>query len=42
MTLKTHGEGIHMNNIERRDAQMVYISDETVMAEQKVSRRILQ
>lgn len=31
-----------MNNIERRDAQMAYISDESVMEEQKVCRRILQ
>lgn len=31
-----------MNNIERRDAQMAYISDETVMEEQKICRRILQ
>ena len=31
-----------MNNIERRDAGMVYISDGTVMAEQAVCRKILQ
>lgn len=31
-----------MNNIERRDSQMVYISDESVMAEQMVCRRLLQ
>ena len=31
-----------MNNLERRDAQMAYISDEAVMEEQKVCRRILQ
>lgn len=31
-----------MNNLERRDAQMAYISDESVMEEQKVCRRILQ
>lgn len=31
-----------MNQIERRDAGMAYISDEAVMAEQKVCRRILQ
>lgn len=31
-----------MNNVERRDAQMPYISDESVMEEQKVCRRILQ
>ena len=31
-----------MNNIERRDRQMVYISDEAVMEEQKRCRKILQ
>lgn len=31
-----------MNNIERRDSEMAYISDETVMGEQKVCRKILQ
>jgi len=31
-----------MNNIERRDAQLPYISDESVMEEQKVCRKILQ
>lgn len=31
-----------MNNIERRDAQMAYISDEAIMEEQKVCRKILQ
>ena len=31
-----------MNNIERRDAQIVYISDEAVMAEQRQCRAILQ
>lgn len=31
-----------MNNIERRDAQLPYISDESVMEEQKACRRILQ
>ena len=31
-----------MDNIERRDAQMVYISDDTVMEEQKVCRKLLQ
>ena len=31
-----------MNNIERRDAQMVYISDDAVIEEQKVCRKILQ
>lgn len=31
-----------MNNIDRRDAQMAYISDASVMEEQKVCRRILQ
>lgn len=31
-----------MNNVERRDAQMPYISDESVMEEQKACRRILQ
>ena len=31
-----------MNNIERRDRQMAYISDDAVMEEQKVCRRILQ
>lgn len=31
-----------MNNIERRDAQMAYVSDQSVMEEQKVCRRILQ
>ncbi len=31
-----------MNNIERRDREMAYISDEAVMEEQKACRRILQ
>ena len=31
-----------MDNIERRDREMAYISDEAVMEEQKVCRRILQ
>ena len=31
-----------MNNIERRDREMAYISDDTIMEEQKVCRRILQ
>lgn len=31
-----------MNNIERRDKEMAYISDDAVMEEQKVCRRILQ
>ena len=31
-----------MDNIERRDREMAYISDESVMEEQKVCRRILQ
>ncbi len=31
-----------MNNIERRDREMAYISDESVMEEQKICRRILQ
>lgn len=31
-----------MNNIERRDAQLPYIADESVMEEQKVCRKILQ
>lgn len=31
-----------MNQIERRDLGMAYISDESVMEEQKVCRRILQ
>jgi len=31
-----------MNNIERRDAQMAYISDEAVFEEQKKCRKILQ
>ncbi len=31
-----------MNNIERRDREMAYISDDSVMEEQKVCRRILQ
>ena len=31
-----------MNNKERRDAQMAYISDETIMEEQKICRRLLQ
>ena len=33
---------IEMDNIERRDAQMAYISDESVMKEQMVCRRLLQ
>ena len=31
-----------MNNIERRDAQMAYISDETIFKEQLVCRKLLQ
>ncbi len=31
-----------MNNIERRDAQMAYISDDAIFEEQKVCRKILQ
>ena len=31
-----------MNNLERRDAQMAYISDESVMKEQMICRRLLQ
>lgn len=31
-----------MNNIERRDKELPYISDESVMEEQKICRRILQ
>ena len=31
-----------MDNIERRDREMAYISDESVMEEQKVCRRVLQ
>lgn len=31
-----------MDNIERRDREMAYISDDAVMEEQKVCRRILQ
>ncbi len=31
-----------MNNIDRRDREMAYISDDAVMEEQKVCRRILQ
>lgn len=31
-----------MNNIERRDRELPYISDDSVMEEQKVCRRILQ
>ena len=31
-----------MDNVERRDREMAYISDESVMEEQKVCRRILQ
>ena len=31
-----------MNNIERRDREMAYISDDAVMEDQKVCRRILQ
>ena len=31
-----------MNNIERRDAQMAYISDETIFEEQLVCRKLLQ
>lgn len=36
------GMGIYMNNIERRDAQMPYISDGAVFEEQKKCRMILQ
>jgi len=31
-----------LNNIERRDADIAYISDEAIFAEQKVCRRLLQ
>ncbi|HIZ82290.1 MAG TPA: sugar O-acetyltransferase [Candidatus Mediterraneibacter pullistercoris] len=31
-----------MNNIERRDREMAYISDDSVMEEQKICRKILQ
>ena len=31
-----------MNNIERRDKELAYISDDMVMAEQKKCRKILQ
>ena len=31
-----------MNNIERRDAQMAYISDDSVFEQQKICRKILQ
>ena len=31
-----------MDNIERRDRQMAYISDEAVMAEQKRTRKLMQ
>ena len=31
-----------MDNIERRDREMAYISDDSVMEEQKKCRRILQ
>ena len=31
-----------MDNIERRDKEMAYISDDSVMEEQKVCRKILQ
>ncbi len=31
-----------MDNIEKRDLELPYISDEAVMEEQKVCRRILQ
>ena len=36
------GMGIYMNNIERRDAQMPYISDGAVFEEQKRCRMMLQ
>lgn len=31
-----------MNNIERRDLELPYISDEMVFEEQKVTRRLMQ
>ena len=31
-----------MNNIERRDAGLPYISDESLMEEQKIARRLTQ
>ncbi|MBO5622597.1 MAG: sugar O-acetyltransferase, partial [Butyrivibrio sp.] len=31
-----------MNNIERRDKELVYISDEAVFEEQKIARRLTQ
>src|SRR5699024_4646865 len=34
--------GIYMDNIKRRDLEMPYISDASVMEEQKACRRILQ
>ena len=38
-----HDEGEdYMNNIERRDKQILYISDEAVLEEQKKCRTILQ
>lgn len=38
----THQGGIFMNQKERRDASMAYISDDAVMEEQRQCRRILQ
>ena len=34
--------GAYMDNIKRRDLEMPYISDASVMEEQKACRRILQ
>ena len=31
-----------MNNIERRDKELVYISDDSVFEEQKIARRLTQ
>ena len=31
-----------MNNIERRDRELVYISDDSVFEEQKIARRLTQ
>ena len=31
-----------MNNIERRSREMLYISDDSVMAEQKIVRKLVQ
>lgn len=34
--------GVTLNNIERRDKEIAYISDDSVMDEQKKCRKILQ